>query len=135
MARNLLVAERVSTTIALESPRASGWSMLKERGRRQNPRAGNKEQAAKAQPAGVQLASGVRLEKGDERPDSLVLVSPEGKVQLNEAAVAILRLCDGSRTREAIVAEATQVAGGGTLTADIIEFLDVARSRGWIVEA
>lgn len=108
---------------------------MKERGRRQNPRAGNKEQAAKAQPAGVQLASGVRLEKGDERPDSLVLVSPEGKVQLNEAAVAILRLCDGSRTREAIVAEATQVAGGGTLTADIIEFLDVARSRGWIVEA
>ena len=109
--------------------------MLKERGRRQNPRTGIKVQGAKAQPAGVHLASGVRLDKGDEHPESLVLVSPDGKVQLNEAAVAILRLCDGSRSRDAIIAEATQLPGGGTLAADITEFLDVARSRGWIVGA
>ena len=109
--------------------------MLKERGRRQNSGTGNKVQAARAQPGGVHLASGVRLDKGDEHPESLVLVSPAGKVQLNEAAVAILRLCDGSRTRDAIIAEATHLSAGGTLAADITEFLDVARSRGWIVGA
>jgi pyrroloquinoline quinone biosynthesis protein D len=107
--------------------------MSKERGRRQNLRTRNKVRAAK-QPARVHLASGVRLDKG-EQPEALVLVSPNGSVQLNEAAVNILRLCDGSHTRDDIVAEVTYRPRGSTLAADIGEFLDVARSRGWIVEA
>lgn len=110
--------------------------MSKERGRRQNPSSRSKVQAPKPRPARVHLASGVRLDKGgEERPEALVLVSPDGKVQLNEAAVAILRLCDGSRTRDDIVAEVTHQPRGSTLAADIAEFLDVARSRGWIIEA
>ncbi|MGH8284865.1 MAG: pyrroloquinoline quinone biosynthesis peptide chaperone PqqD [Steroidobacteraceae bacterium] len=112
-----------------------GMVMSKERGRRQNPSSRNKVQAPKPRPARVHLASGVRLDKGEERPEALVLVSPDGRVQLNEAAVAILRLCDGSRTRDDIVAEVTHPPRGSTLAADIAEFLDVARSRGWIIEA
>ena len=108
--------------------------MSKERGRRQNPRTRNKAQAAKAQPVRVHLASGVWLDKGKERPEALVLVSPDGKVQLNEAAVTILRLCDGSHTRDDIVAELTHRPRASSLAADVGEFLDVARSRGWIVE-
>src|SRR5688572_7389008 len=108
--------------------------MSRERGRRQNLRIRNKTQTAKAQAVRVHLASGVRLDKGEERPEALVLVSPDGRVQLNEAAVIILRLCDGAHTRDDIVAEVTQRARGGSLAADVVEFLDVARSRGWIVE-
>src|SRR5688572_3944383 len=108
--------------------------MLKARGRRQNPRTRNKAQAAREQPARVHLASGVRLEQGAEQPEALVLVSADGRVQLNEAAVIILRLCDGAHTRDEIVAEAMQRPHSSSLAADVVEFLDVARSRGWIVE-
>lgn len=65
--------------------------------------------------------------------ESCVLVSPNGKVQLNDGATAILRLCDGSRTSDEIVAEAMRASCGETLASDVTEFLDVARTRGWIV--
>jgi pyrroloquinoline quinone biosynthesis protein D len=76
----------------------------------------------------------VRLDEA-KQPEMRVLVAPEGKVQLNEAAVTILRLCNGSRTREDIVAEVTQRPHGSALAADVSEFLDAARARGWTVEA
>jgi pyrroloquinoline quinone biosynthesis protein D len=102
---------------------------------RRTVRSRNRGQAPTSRPGPVHLAPGVRLERGEERPGALVLVSPGGKVQLNEAAVAILRLCDGSRTREDIVTEVVHHPRGNTLASDISEFLDVARSRGWIIEA
>src|SRR5689334_3188075 len=105
--------------------------MSKKRSRRQNPRIRHQ---AKTQPARVHLASGVRLEKAEEH-DVLVLVSRNGKVPLNEAAVTILRLCDGSRTRDGIVAAVTHHPRVTSQATDVGEFLDVARSRGWIVEA
>jgi hypothetical protein len=49
-------------------------------------------------------------------------------------AAAILRLCDGSRDREHVVAEVVRSAQPHTRAKEIIEFLDVARSRGWIEE-
>jgi pyrroloquinoline quinone biosynthesis protein D len=76
----------------------------------------------------------VRLEEAHQ-PETLVLVAPKGKVQLNEAAATVLRLCDGSRTREDIIAAITQRPHGTALAADVREFLDVARSRGWTIEA
>lgn len=107
--------------------------MSKERGRHQNPRTRNHVPATKGPPARVHLASGVRLGEA-KQPETLVLVSPQGKVQLNEVAVTVLRLCDGSRTRDDIVAEVAHRALGSAIAADISEFLDVARSRGWTVE-
>lgn len=63
-----------------------------------------------------------------------MLLCPDGKVHLNEGAVAILALCDGSRNRDAIIAETARRTRGNTLASDIGEFLDAARARGWIIE-
>ena len=65
----------------------------------------------------------------------LVLVCPNGNVQLNNMAAAILRLCDGSRDREGLVAEVVRRANPHTRAVEIIEFLDAAHARGWIDEA
>jgi pyrroloquinoline quinone biosynthesis protein D len=83
----------------------------------------------------LHLAPGVRIDRGEEKPEALVLVSPGGSVQLNEVALDILRLCDGSRTRDDIVAQVVPQPRGTTLAADVGEFLDVAQARGWIIEA
>jgi pyrroloquinoline quinone biosynthesis protein D len=77
----------------------------------------------------------VKLDLGARKGDVPVLVCPTGKVQLNGSAVAILRLCDGSRGRDEIVAELTSPSRRDTLAADIVAFLDVARARGWIIES
>jgi pyrroloquinoline quinone biosynthesis protein D len=86
----------------------------------------------------VRLAQGIRLEgdKGDEAKDGvMVLLSPNGPVQLNRTAATILRLCDGSRDREGVVAEVVRRSNPHTRPAEIIEFLDAARARGWIDES
>jgi pyrroloquinoline quinone biosynthesis protein D len=80
----------------------------------------------------VQLAQGVSLIDGGTE-DPCVLVGPNGKVQLNGGATAILRLCDGSRSSDEIIAAVVQSSPGQTLAADVAAFLDVARTRGWIV--
>ena len=64
-----------------------------------------------------------------------MLVCPAGKVQLNRTAAAILRLCDGSRNREDLVAEVVRSSPDRTRAVEIIEFLEVAQTRGWIDEA
>lgn len=84
--------------------------------------------------SGVRLAAGVRLDGGNKAGNMPVLVCPGGKVQLNEGAVAILRLCDGTRNRDDIVAELTRRSRRHTLPTDIAAFLEVAYARGWIVD-
>jgi pyrroloquinoline quinone biosynthesis protein D len=83
----------------------------------------------------VRLAAGVRLDGGAGKDEVPVLVCPDGKVQLNRIAAAILRLCDGSRNREAVVAEMVRRSHQQTRAIEIEEFLEVARSRGWVDEA
>ena len=83
---------------------------------------------------GIRLAPSVRLDDGEKKGDVPVLVCRTGKVQLNGSALAILRLCDGSRTRDDIVAELAAQSSRHTLATDIIAFLNVARARGWIIE-
>jgi len=83
----------------------------------------------------VRLAPGTRLEGGCEEDAVVVLQCPDGKVQLNRIAAAILRLCDGSRNREDIVAEVGRHSHRRTRAAEIIEFLDAALARGWIDES
>lgn len=74
------------------------------------------------------LAPGFRL-------DGHGLVSPEGHVQLNRIAAAILRLCDGSRGRAQIVTEILRDTSNQARSAEIEEFLDAAAARHWIDEA
>jgi pyrroloquinoline quinone biosynthesis protein D len=88
----------------------------------------------------VCLAPGIRLDGsgllGNEKNDAtLVLVCPEGNVQLNRIAAAILSLCDGSRARAQIVTEILRDTSNQARPADIEEFLDAAAARRWIAEA
>ena len=93
-----------------------------------------------AQRGPIRLAPGIRLdgrgsaanEKGDR---TLVLVCPEGNVQLNRIAAAILSLCDGSRDRLQIVTEILRDTSNQARSSDIDEFLDAAAARRWIDEA
>jgi pyrroloquinoline quinone biosynthesis protein D len=101
------------------------------RARRGGQRAAGRKQR-RAPLAAVKLAPGIRLDGGKQKDG--VLVCPNGKVQLNRMAVAILRLCDGSRDRADVVAEVVRTAHPHTRAVEIIEFLDVARARGWIDE-
>ena len=83
---------------------------------------------------GIRLAPGVRLSKDHEQPDASVLVFSGGKVQLNRTAVAILELCNGSRSRDKLVADLLQRSSGKARISDVAEFLDAAKARGWIIE-
>ncbi|PZN33712.1 MAG: pyrroloquinoline quinone biosynthesis peptide chaperone PqqD [Proteobacteria bacterium] len=107
--------------------------MSKDRGRRTTVSGSKKRRAGTSLAGALCLAPGVRLERGDRR-DTPVLLCPEGQVHLNRGAAAIIRLCDGSRRRDDIVAEIVRRAHGRLLETDVGEFLDAARSRGWIVE-
>jgi pyrroloquinoline quinone biosynthesis protein D len=81
----------------------------------------------------VRLAPGCQLRK-DPGGDGHLLSSPAGTVQLNESAAAILALCDGTRTRDEIVARILR-SQDDQLAADVKAFLDAARRRRWIVES
>jgi coenzyme PQQ biosynthesis protein PqqD len=81
---------------------------------------------------GLRLAPGYRLRIG-RRAGRSVLVTPAGPVPLNEAAAAVLALCDGTCSRDDIVA---RVAGSDnpTVAGDVRAFIAVARRSGWILE-
>lgn len=62
-----------------------------------------------------------------------VLLYPEGMITLNDSAGEILQLCRGELTIAAIIAALEQkFPEAGSLSADIYDFLDVARTNGWI---
>ena len=82
----------------------------------------------------LRLAPGIRLSGDAESSAATLLVSSAGKVPLNEHAVAILELCDGSRTRDRVVMDAILHSSGAMRAADVAEFLDAAQSRGWLTD-
>lgn len=82
----------------------------------------------------LKLAPGVRLSAEREAAAAMLWVMPQGKVPLNEHARAILELCDGSRSLDRVVTDAVQSSAGGMRAADVVEFLDAARSRLWVIE-
>jgi pyrroloquinoline quinone biosynthesis protein D len=81
----------------------------------------------------VRLAAGRQLQK-DSVGGGHFLAGPGGVVQLNESAAAILALCDGSLTREQIIARILPRSKDDSFAVDVREFLNAARRRGWIVE-
>lgn len=64
----------------------------------------------------------------------MLRVMAAAKVHLNGHALAILELCDGSRSRDRIVMDALLRSPEGMRADDVVQFLDAAQSRGWLVE-
>jgi pyrroloquinoline quinone biosynthesis protein D len=105
--------------------------MSKDRGRRRTVKGTLDRQVSRSRTT-VRLATGVQVGDDGEHDGACVLICADGKVQLNSGAVAILRLCDGSRNRDAIVAELMRGSHRHALALEIVEFLDAAFARGWI---
>lgn len=82
----------------------------------------------------LHLAAGVRLVRTHSKQKLTILRCADGNVRLNEGAAALLRLCDGSRTRAQIIRQASRKDAQHSLVVDIGAFLDAALARGWIVE-
>ena len=62
-----------------------------------------------------------------------VLLYPEGMITLNDSASEILQLCDGQQdVSQLIVKLEAKFPEAGSLKADILEFLEEARTNGWI---
>lgn len=78
------------------------------------------------------LASKAML-KHDSVRDVALLLLPERVVLLNTSGAAILRLCDGSRTVQELVAQLEHDFEAVDLTNDVMTFLKDARGRGWVV--
>ena len=79
----------------------------------------------------LRLARGHRIQF-EQAQDCHVLLYPEGMVQLNESAAAILNLVDGKRTLADIAEALSRQFPGEDLTGDVQEFLEIAHARGWI---
>lgn len=61
-----------------------------------------------------------------------VLLHPRGEVLLNASAGEILRLCDGRRSVDEIVAELEAAFAQTPLHDDVIVFLSLALRSGWL---
>ncbi|TXH62826.1 MAG: pyrroloquinoline quinone biosynthesis peptide chaperone PqqD [Thiothrix sp.] len=77
------------------------------------------------------IASGYRFQ-WEEAQQNHVLLYPEGMVQLSDTAAAVLSLCNGRRTVEAIVAELEEDYETDGLDEDVTQFLVEAEAQGWI---
>jgi pyrroloquinoline quinone biosynthesis protein D len=84
--------------------------------------------SAAAKPA---IAHGMRLQ-WEPAQSAHVLLYPEGMVQLNESAGAILSRCDGVRTIADIVADLERTYSMSDLTADVNAFVELALERRWL---
>lgn len=68
----------------------------------------------------------------EEPQKAHVLLYPEGIAKLNETAAAILEACTGGQTIAAGARELGKRYGEGSLTKDVLKFLEVAHAKGWI---
>ena len=62
-----------------------------------------------------------------------VLLYPEGMVKLSGSAGEIMQRVDGRRSVDAVIRELESTfPGAADLRHDVLQFLEVARGRGWI---
>ena len=80
----------------------------------------------------IRLAPGRQLQK--DPSGGYFLAGPTGVVQLNDSAAAILSLCDGTLTRDQIIARILPRSKDDSFAVDVREFLSAARRRVWIIE-
>lgn len=69
----------------------------------------------------------------EEKQDCFVLLYPEGMVQLSQSAGEILNLCDGENNTVNITALLEKKFSTSELLNDIIEFLEDAMDRKWVL--
>jgi pyrroloquinoline quinone biosynthesis protein D len=77
------------------------------------------------------IAHGKRLQ-WEPAQSAHVLLYPEGVVQLNESAGAIMSRCDGVRTVADIVADLERAYSVSGLTDDVNAFVELAVERRWL---
>ncbi|WP_020395094.1 pyrroloquinoline quinone biosynthesis peptide chaperone PqqD [Thiolinea disciformis] len=77
------------------------------------------------------LAAGYRFQ-WEEAQQNHVLLYPEGMVKLSDTAAAVLSLCDGKRTVEAMIAQLEADYETEGLAEDVTQFLVEAEVQGWI---
>jgi len=77
------------------------------------------------------IARGLRLQY-ESAQGRHVLLYPEGMVQMNQVAAAILERCDGVRTLDAIVQELETLSGETNLAPDIHGFIGAALAQRWL---
>ena len=68
----------------------------------------------------------------EEAQQKDVILYPEGMVELNQSSAEILKLCDGTRKFDQIVADLEQKFETTGLKQDITQFLEIALQNGWI---
>ncbi|MFD0903377.1 pyrroloquinoline quinone biosynthesis peptide chaperone PqqD [Actinomadura sediminis] len=68
----------------------------------------------------------------DRVRDADLLLMPERAVRLSGAGGGVLRLCDGSRTVAAIIAELAATYPGAPLDDEVPAFLERVRAEGWL---
>ena len=68
----------------------------------------------------------------EESQQKYVILYPEGMVELNLPAAEILKLCDGSRDLDGIVAELEQKFETSGIKNDVAGLLESALNNGWI---
>lgn len=68
----------------------------------------------------------------EEAQQKDVILYPEGMVELNQSSAEILKLCDGTRNLDQLVADLEEKFATTGLKNDISSFLEVALGNGWI---
>jgi pyrroloquinoline quinone biosynthesis protein D len=83
---------------------------------------------------GPALARKARL-RWDARRDAWMLLAPERGIALSASAAAILKLCDGERSAEAIAAQLAAESGADveTVRRDVAAFLEEMRKKSLVV--
>lgn len=80
------------------------------------------------------LAGSAKLQA--EGAEATLVLESGSIVQLNACAACVLVLCDGTRTAEELMDEIVRAKAPNTApAADVRQFLDVAATLGWIVDA
>jgi len=69
----------------------------------------------------------------EEKQSCYVLLYPEGMVQLSFSAGEIMSLCDGKNSCDSIITTLVEKFSNQAIESDVIEFLDEAMSRNWII--
>lgn len=86
---------------------------------------------ALAPDARPKLHPGMRLQ-WEPAQNAHVLLYPEGMVQLNGSAAAILTRCDGARTVAEIVAQIEQACSASGITDEVLAFVTLAVQQRWL---
>ncbi len=68
----------------------------------------------------------------EEVQQNWVLLYPEGMVKLNGSAGEIMRRLNGEKTVQALIDDLEKDFGASGLQADVLAFLDIAQTQGWI---